>query len=48
MLGLKATHRLSDVMRDLKRTSLARVHESIGDRAFKWQNYYPMTNLKVP
>jgi REP element-mobilizing transposase RayT len=40
LLGLRATHRLSDVMRDIKRTSSAWVHEAIGDRQFEWQDGY--------
>jgi REP element-mobilizing transposase RayT len=40
LLGLRATHRLADVMRDLKRASSAWVHETIGDKAFEWQDGY--------
>jgi REP element-mobilizing transposase RayT len=40
LLGLRATHRLADVMRDLKRTSSAWIHETIGDKEFEWQDGY--------
>ena len=40
LLGLRATHRLADVMRDLKRTSSAWVHDTIGDKEFEWQDGY--------
>lgn len=40
LIGLRATHRLSDVMRDIKRTSSAWVYEIIGDRQFEWQDGY--------
>jgi len=40
LLGLRATHRLADVMRDVKRTSSAWVHETIGDKEFEWQDGY--------
>ena len=40
LLGLAATHRLSDIMRDLKRASSAWVHENIGLAAFAWQDGY--------
>jgi REP element-mobilizing transposase RayT len=40
LLGLRATHRLSDVMRDVKRSSSAWIHETIGVRDFEWQDGY--------
>ena len=40
LIGLKATHSLSDVMRDVKRASSKWVHEIIGDSAFAWQEGY--------
>jgi REP element-mobilizing transposase RayT len=40
LIGLNATHRLADVMRDLKRTSSAWVHETIGQKPFQWQDGY--------
>ncbi len=40
LVGLKATHCLADVMRDLKRGSSEWVHDKIGERAFAWQEGY--------
>jgi putative transposase len=40
LLGIRATHQLADVIRDLKRTSSAWVHESIGEKDFQWQDGY--------
>ena len=40
LIGLHATHRLADVLRDLKRASSAWVHETIGFAAFAWQDGY--------
>jgi REP element-mobilizing transposase RayT len=40
LLGLRATHRLADVVRDLKRVSSSWVHETIGDKQFEWQDGY--------
>ncbi len=40
LLGLKATHALSDIMRDIKRQSSLWVHETIGQKPFAWQEGY--------
>ena len=40
LLGLKATHSLSAVMRDVKRQSSLWVHETIGQSSFAWQEGY--------
>ncbi|MHA3771431.1 IS200/IS605 family transposase [Verrucomicrobiota bacterium sgz303538] len=40
LAGLKATHCLSDVLRDLKRSSSEWVHSTIGLRQFAWQEGY--------
>src|SRR5580765_9110296 len=40
LVGLKATHCLADVMRELKKASSAWVHEQIGLRTFAWQEGY--------
>jgi putative transposase len=40
LIGIRATHRLADVMRDVKRTSSAWVHETTGDKEFEWQDGY--------
>lgn len=38
--GLKATHRLCDFLREVKKVSSAWVHESIGLLEFGWQDGY--------
>ena len=40
LVGLKATHCLADVMRELKKASSSWVHEEIGLRSFGWQEGY--------
>ena len=40
LVGLKATHCLSEVMRELKKASSVWVHGEIGQRAFAWQEGY--------
>ena len=40
LAGLKATHCLSDVMRELKKASSTWVHEEVALRAFAWQEGY--------
>ena len=40
LIGLKATHRLADFMRELKSSSSAWVHNEIGMRAFAWREGY--------
>lgn len=40
LMGIKATHCLSDVMRELKKGSSAWVHREIGDKTFAWQEGY--------
>ena len=40
LVGLKATHCLADVMRELKKTASVWVHEQIGLRSFAWQEGY--------
>jgi len=40
LLGLRATHRLADVVRDLKRGSSEWVHREIGYGLFAWQEGY--------
>jgi REP element-mobilizing transposase RayT len=47
LLGLKATHTLADVMRDLKRASSAWVHETMGERDFQWQDGYGAFTVSV-
>lgn len=40
LIGLRATHRLSDVLRELKAVSSGWVHNEIGMRGFAWQEGY--------
>ena len=40
LVGLKATHCLADVMRELKKASSVWVHNDIGQRDFAWQEGY--------
>ncbi len=47
LIGFRATHRLADVMRDVKRTSSIWVHETIGDKDFQWQDGYGAFSVSV-
>ena len=40
LVGLRATHRLADVMRELKKASSVWIHEEIGVKEFAWQDGY--------
>jgi len=40
LIGLRATHRLADVLRELKAVSFGWVHNEIGMRSFAWQEGY--------
>jgi len=40
LIGLRATHRLADVLRELKAVSSGWVHNEIGIRGFAWQKGY--------
>lgn len=40
LMGLKATHRLSDTMRELKKASAVWVHQEINNKNFSWQEGY--------
>jgi REP element-mobilizing transposase RayT len=40
LIGLKATHRLADVVKDIKVASSKWVHTEINDPKFGWQNGY--------
>jgi putative transposase len=40
LIGLRATHRLSDVLEDIKSGSSRWVHEELGVRKFAWQEGY--------
>src|SRR5258706_16402439 len=47
LVGLKATHCLADVMRELKKASSVWVHEEIGE-AFAWQEGYAAFTVSAP
>lgn len=40
LVGLRATHTLADVLREIKSVSSAWVHEEIGVHSFAWQEGY--------
>ncbi len=40
LVGLKPTHIVSDVVRDIKKSSSAWIHDHIGSRKFAWQEGY--------
>ena len=40
LVGLRATHRLDYVLRDVKANSSGWVHKTIGQRKFEWQSGY--------
>src|SRR5687768_2850846 len=40
LAGLRATHRLADVMREIKGASSEWVHKEVGFRRFAWQEGY--------
>jgi putative transposase len=47
LVGLKATHCLADVLRELKKASSIWVHEHIGLRSFAWQEGYAAFTVGV-
>jgi putative transposase len=40
LVGLRASHTLADVLRDIKSASSRWVHETVGDKDFAWQDGY--------
>lgn len=48
LVGLKATHKLSDFMRELKKASSFWVHEEVGDKTFGWQDGYATFTVGAP
>ena len=40
LVGLRATHRLADVLREIKHASSQWVHENVGANDFAWQEGY--------
>jgi len=47
LIGLKATHRLADVLRDIKQQSSEWVHEDIHEKRFAWQEGYGAFTVSV-
>ena len=48
LAGLKATHCLADVMRELKKASSTWVHTQIGLPSFAWQEGYAAFTVSAP
>ena len=48
LIGLRATHCLADVMREIKCVSSGWVHDEIGERAFEWQEGYGGFTVGAP
>ena len=48
LVGLKATHKLCDFMRELKKASSVWVHDEIGDKTFGWQDGYAAFTVGAP
>ena len=48
LVGLKATHCLADVLRELKKASSVWVHQEIGLTAFAWQEGYAAFTVSPP
>ena len=48
LIGFKATHRLSDFMQELKKSSSAWVHSEIQSDKFAWQEGYSAFSVSAP
>src|SRR4029078_12490279 len=48
LIGLKATHCLADVLRELKKSSSVWAHETIGAAQFGWQDGYAAFTVSAP
>jgi putative transposase len=48
LIGLRATHCLADVMREIKSVSSRWVREEMGERAFQWQEGYGAFTVGAP
>lgn len=48
LIGLRATHRLADVVKDVKVASSKWVHTEIGAQSFAWQNGYGAFTVGTP
>jgi putative transposase len=47
LIGLKATHRLADVLRDIKQQSSEWIHDEIHEPRFAWQEGYGAFTVRV-
>ena len=47
LVGLKTTHRISDFMRELKKSASERVHTTVGMPEFKWQEGYGIFSVSA-
>jgi REP element-mobilizing transposase RayT len=47
LIGLKPTHRISDVMRELKKSSSQWIHQTIGQDKFAWQDGYSIFSVSA-
>jgi len=47
LIGLKPTHNISDFMRELKKASSKWVHQTVGQRAFQWQEGYSVFTVSA-
>ena len=48
LVGLRATHCLADILRELKKASSVWVHEQIGIGPFAWQEGYAAFTVSAP
>ena len=48
LVGFKATHRLSDFMQELKKSSSTWIHNEIGFKKFSWQEGYSAFSVSAP
>ena len=48
LVGFKATHRLSDFMQELKKSSSTWIHTEIGSKKFNWQQGYSAFSVSAP
>jgi putative transposase len=47
LVGLRATHRLADVLREIKQSSSRWAHETVGANKFAWQEGYGAFTVSV-
>ena len=47
LVGLKTTHRISDFMRELKKSASEWVHSTVGMPEFKWQEGYGIFSVSA-